>query len=88
MLFPGCRVLIIEEICQGQNGARNENWPRPPELAKFGSEFIFLCRVSSDLENLDLSGNYDIKVWFIRKIELGFSHRLDQIGILWGMACT
>ena len=42
--------MILKEICQGQNGARNENWPRPPKLAKFGSE----CRVSRDLENLDL----------------------------------
>ena len=29
---------FTKEICQGQNGARNENWPRPPKLAKFGSE--------------------------------------------------
>ena len=60
MLFPGCLVMILKEICQGQNGARNENWPRsrPPKLAKFGTE----CMVSSDLENLDLSGNHDIKV--------------------------
>ena len=42
--------MILKKICQGQNGARNEDWPRPSKLAKFGSE----CRVSSDMENLDL----------------------------------
>ena len=35
MLFPGCWVMILKEICRGQNGARNENCPRPPKLAKF-----------------------------------------------------
>ena len=27
------------------------------------------------------TGNFDIKVWFIRKIELGFLYRPNQIGI-------
>ena len=50
-------------------------------LAKYVSE----CRVLSDLE---LSGNFDIKVWFIRKIDLGFLHRPNQTGIPAGYGCT
>ena len=93
MLFIS-RMLILEQICQGQNSTRNKNWPRPPKLAKFGSE----CRVFSDLETWNCQEililnyslyeklNWDfyiglIRLRFLQTVVYGRPARVENAGI-------